>query len=133
MLTGNTTDLTKISHIFQLLGQPARLKILLAIGEHEVCVCHLEVLLKERQAYISQQLIFLKEGGLVDCRREGRNIYYRLTKPGLLDVIRSVTSLSGQSVEGMGKTEPLSGCPCPQCNPGLKDCQSDTDDEMNKE
>lgn len=112
----------KLSQIFHLLGQPARLNILLAIGENEVCVCHLESLLGERQAYISQELMLLKEGGLVDFRREGRNIYYRLSNKDLLDIIQSATHLTGHSFEVLKQTVSLSGCPCPQCNPGMKDC-----------
>ena len=46
----------KLASLFRTMGQAARLRIILAIGEGEACVCHLEAILGYRQAYISQQL-----------------------------------------------------------------------------
>lgn len=120
--TNQLKDSEKFSHFFHLLGQPARLNILLAIGEHEVCVCHLEVLLKERQAYISQQLMLLKEGGLIECRREGRNIYYRLTNKDLLNFLQTSMAFTGLPLAELDQTVPITGCPCPKCTPGVEEC-----------
>ena len=111
-----------MANLFQVLGQTSRLQILFGIGQGEVCVCHLEALLGERQAYISQELMTLKESELVDYRRSGRNIYYHLKDPGLLNQIRNLASHLGRSLPEL-RTEPIPGCPCPQCNPGIKECQ----------
>ncbi len=61
--TNNQTPATAllISNIFRQLSQPSRIEILLAIGEGEACVCHLEAKLGMRQAYISQHLMALRD------------------------------------------------------------------------
>jgi DNA-binding transcriptional ArsR family regulator len=82
-----TPDFAKLADLFSLLGQPSRLQILLLISRGEVCVCHIKAVLGFRQAYISQQLMGLRQGGWVSTRREGRSIYYRLTDPRLMNLI----------------------------------------------
>ncbi len=117
----NTTELTpdeKISRIFRAISTPARLKILTAIGKGEACVCHLETLLDLRQAYISQQLMEMRDAGLLDTRREGRYIFYRLTEPALLNMLIEIGKLFGIPAEEMGtllNTDPLPHCCCPDC------------------
>jgi len=113
-----------LASLFQVLGQTSRLQILFGIGQGEVCVCHLEALLGERQSYVSQELITLKESGLVDYRRSGRNMYYHLKDPEFLNQIRNMASHLGLSLPEPVK-ESIPGCPCPQCNPGNKECRSD--------
>ena len=56
---------SSLSDIFQLLGQPNRLYILLTIARDEACVCHLEAVLGIRQATISQHLMVLRDAGVV--------------------------------------------------------------------
>lgn len=80
----------KISRIFRAISTPARIRILMAIGKGEACVCHLEALLDLRQAYISQQLMEIRDAGLLETRREGRYIFYRLTEPDLLDKLMEI-------------------------------------------
>jgi DNA-binding transcriptional ArsR family regulator len=106
--------------LFRSLGQPTRLEILLAIGAGEACVCHLEVALSQRQAYISQQLMALRSPGLVSARREGRNIFYRLANPDILGFIQEAGRLAGIREEELNfsfNASPLSSCCCPHCAP----------------
>jgi DNA-binding transcriptional ArsR family regulator len=107
----------QISELFKALSQPARVEILLAIGSGEACVCHLEAKLKLRQAYISQHLMALRQAGILDARREGRFVYYRLANPQILEVLRQATFAAGVSAEQvLANTElPNSGCTCPKC------------------
>lgn len=107
----------RVANLFHLLGQPGRLMILLVIGEFEACVCHLEAVLGFRQAYISQQLMVLREAGLVETRREGRNIFYRLSDSRLLEVIRQTALLCGAQdlLRRFEKPVFVSHCPCPHC------------------
>lgn len=109
----------EISKLFRILGQPSHLQILLAIGTGEACVCHLEAGTGWRQAYISQHLMALRSEGLVASRREGRNIYYRLKNPRILDLVRQAAEIVGLSdVEVIpGRLfEPLENCTCPHCS-----------------
>ncbi len=107
-----------VARLFHALGQPARLKILMAIGGGEACVCHLEAALGMRQAYISQQLMALRLDDIVEIRREGRFIYYRLKDPALLRLVGQAANLAGFAQEAlqMGAPTPvLPNCDCPHC------------------
>jgi DNA-binding transcriptional ArsR family regulator len=110
----------KTAHIFHLIGQTGRLEILLAIGGGEACVCHLEAWLGYRQASISQQLMLLRDAGLVNSRRVGKHIFYSLKDPSLVQTILQTASLEGAEpgdlVHFMAPA-PLPGCVCPICNP----------------
>ena len=57
----NISSVQRVSLLMQSIDQPARLQILLAIGEGETCVCHLEATFGWRQAYLSQHLMALRE------------------------------------------------------------------------
>ena len=114
----NRASLDSFAGIFRALCQPVRLEILLAIGTGEACVCHLEAAIGQRQAYISQQLMALREAGIVESRREGRNIYYRVKNLQVLDLIRAAARISSQEQGTIKITGPanLQGeCPCPRC------------------
>jgi ArsR family transcriptional regulator len=87
----------QLTEVFALLGQPARLHILLAIGSEKVCVCQLERLLGSRQAYISQQLMLLREAGLVETERVGRHIFYFIPDRRWLDLVQQAAAI--QAIE----------------------------------
>lgn len=69
-----------MSDVFKALGDPVRLRLfaLLAAGD-EVCVCHLTEALQLPQSTVSRHLAVLRNAGLVDTRRDGKWIHYRLT------------------------------------------------------
>lgn len=98
-----------LSNIFSLLAQPARLQILLVIGNGEACVCHLKAVLGQRQPYISQQLMVLREAGLVIGVREGRNIFYRLADPAVLELVHTAARLAHLDLPEYQIPE-ISGC-----------------------
>ena len=98
-----TSSLTKVSDLFQVLSSETRLEILLAIGDGEACVCHLEADLGYRQAYISQHLMALREAGLLSTRRDGRFIYYRLEKPEIMDMVKLAAQQAGMDVSDIAK------------------------------
>ena len=68
--------------LLKALGEPTRLRsaVLLALNG-ETCVCHLAEALKEADFKISRHLNILKAAGLVEARREGTWMHYRLAKP----------------------------------------------------
>ena len=110
--------------LFKALQHPARLAILDILRSGEQCVCHIEAILGYRQAYISQQLTVLRDAGLVQDRREGWNIYYRVTKPEVYHLIEASLDLLGASMpvsQGYSASIPSpESCPCPKCNPEHK-------------
>ncbi len=108
----------QLSRIFRAISTPIRVQILLAIGAGEACVCHLEALLDLRQAYISQQLMEMRDAGLLDTRREGRYIFYRLAEPRLLDALLELGGLlgiPGAELTALVNGSPLAQCCCPHC------------------
>ena len=103
-----------IGELFESFGSPVRIQILLAIGESETCVCHLENTLGLRQAYISQQLMDLREKGVIASRREGKFVYHRLEKPEYLELIRVAARAMDIPVDGLAP-KGQSVCYCPKC------------------
>jgi DNA-binding transcriptional ArsR family regulator len=69
------------------LAHEARLLILCLLIEEEKSVTEIEKILRLRQPAISQQLARLRVDGLVDARREGKNIFYSLARPEIHAVI----------------------------------------------
>jgi ArsR family transcriptional regulator, arsenate/arsenite/antimonite-responsive transcriptional repressor len=64
---------------FKALGDETRLRILNLLVEREVCVCDIVDILKLGQSKVSRHLTVLRHAGLVDCRRDGMWVFYRLT------------------------------------------------------
>lgn len=106
------TDFENLAQLLQVIGQPARLQILLAIGTDETCVCHLEATFGWRQAYLSQHLMALRKADLLLARRDGRFVHYRLSDPRLLDLIRQAAELQGVELPVL---IPSAECGCPTC------------------
>ncbi len=102
-----------------MIGQPVRIQILLIIGKKEACVCHLESVLGLRQASISQHLMVLRKAGLVTPNRQGRNIYYSLAHPEVVDLLEQAAALAGVQPPDlqMLTMRPMPDCPCRQCIP----------------
>jgi ArsR family transcriptional regulator len=112
----------KLSRLLKTLGQPVRLQILSAIGGGEACVCHLEAILGLRQAYISQHLMALRKAKILQTRREGRFIFYRLQNPKILELIRlagEVTSNAGEIYPMVQEEARAPDCVCPSCTPAV--------------
>lgn len=101
------------AQFFKVLAHPARLAILAILRDGEECVCHMEAYLGLRQAYISQQLAVLRESGLVQDRRDGWNIFYRVTDPQifeLLDLVQRITGIEVPDIHQAGFH-----CTCSRC------------------
>lgn len=104
------------TRLFKALAHPVRLSILEILRDGEQCVCHMEAVLGFRQAYISQHLMVLREAGLVEDRRDGWNVFYRVVKPQVYGVMGAAAGLLGVALEDTRLRKPLA-CPCPKCNP----------------
>lgn len=75
--------------IFGALADATRFRILNLLAEGELCVCDIMQVLKAPQSKISRHLSYLRRAGLVEARKEGLWMYYRLTEPKL-KVLRAV-------------------------------------------
>jgi DNA-binding transcriptional ArsR family regulator len=99
--------ISPLSGLLLTISAPARLEILLIVGAGEACVCYLESRLGYRQAYISQHLMALRQAGLIDSRREGKYVFYRLIKPKIMPLIRQAAEISGVSLPVIQPVSPL--------------------------
>lgn len=72
-------DIQPLTRVFRALGDEMRVRIVALLVHGELCVCHLEQALGLSQPNASRQLGILKGAGIVESRREGTWVYYRLT------------------------------------------------------
>ncbi|MCU1340214.1 MAG: transcriptional regulator [Bryobacterales bacterium] len=78
----------------RLLADPSRIRIVLLLEREELSVAELQEILAMGQSTISTHLAQLKQAGIVEDRRTGKNILYRLkafgngTQEQVLDVLR---------------------------------------------
>ena len=72
-------DLDALTKVYAALADPTRLRILALLRDGEVCVCHLHASLDVPQPTASRHLAYLRKAGLVDARRAGIWMHYRLT------------------------------------------------------
>jgi ArsR family transcriptional regulator len=67
-----------LATVFRALADETRLRILALLRDGEVCVCHIQGGLRLPQPTISRHLAYLRKAGLVEARREGIWMHYRL-------------------------------------------------------
>ena len=70
----------EIASFYSALSDETRLRLLSLMKDGEVCVCHLQGVLKTNQPKISRHLAYLRRAGLVEARRDGKWMHYRLRK-----------------------------------------------------
>ena len=102
------------TQVLKMLAHPTRLQLLNALRDGEECVCHLTAMLNQRQAYISQQLMFLRQAGLLEDRKEGARVYYRIQNARVFDILDAVNTLCGKQDIPL-KPKRIAACPCPKC------------------
>lgn len=73
-----TLNVRFASRFFKALGDETRLRIVALLSHGELCVCHVETALSLSQPNASRQLGVLRNAGIVESRREGSWVYYRL-------------------------------------------------------
>jgi ArsR family transcriptional regulator len=86
----------QLAELFQVLSNPKRLHVLRCVSEREKSVS--EILLCKAftgipQSTVSQNLAALRQQGLVKARKEGTNVFYRLSDPRIADLLSLVSTL----------------------------------------
>lgn len=108
-----------VANLMKALAHPTRLRILRVLEvEGEACVCHLEAKLNLRQAYLSQQLARLREAGLVEDRKDGLNVYYAVSDPGVGRLLGLLVEMGSANLPNDWQDPDLASgaaCPCPKC------------------
>src|SRR5438874_6602712 len=79
----------QILRSLRLLSDPTRVRLLLLLEREELSVAELQEILAKGQSQISTHLAQLKQAGLVEDRRTGKNAFYRLRAPAdLMTLLR---------------------------------------------
>ena len=105
-------NLTVLEGVLKALADGTRLRILTLLRAGEVCVCNIHESLRLPQAKVSRHLAYLRHAGLVEARRDGLWVHYRLATwadPSIQQLVDSavhaVTHLqvSGHDLQRLGK------------------------------
>ena len=76
--TPKVKDLDALTSVYAALADPTRLRILSLLGDGEICVCHIHASLDVPQPTASRHLAYLRKSGLVEARRDGIWMHYKL-------------------------------------------------------
>ncbi len=80
----------RAAELMRSLSHPQRLLVLCALGQGEKSVGQLRQELGIEQVPMSQQLMRLRADGLVEARREGTTVYYRIARGEVLTVVEAL-------------------------------------------
>ena len=78
MTVDDQRGMTARAEIFKALGHPARLAIVVALGDGEQCVCELQELVGSDMSTVSKHLTVLRNVRLVDAEKRGKQVFYSL-------------------------------------------------------
>lgn len=111
--------LDQMAGLFQALGDPTRLRILGLLLTGEVCVCDIHESLAIPQPKASRHLAYLRKAGLVETRREGLWVHYRLAAPtdrvmvAVTDAVRHALTHVGEVTTDARRLQARTNCGLP--------------------
>ena len=118
-----------MDRVFKALADPTRVRILGLLAGGEVCVCHLHESLRLSQPLVSRHLAYLRRAGLVETRKEGLWVHYRLAPVGddvtrtlLNAVYHCVSHLATVAQDGKRLEKKTGCCAAPQPTPTFCCC-----------
>lgn len=79
--------------LLKILANSDRLMLLCHLSQGEYSVGALETQLGIQQPTLSQQLAVLRREGCVETRRDGKQVYYRISSPEALAIIQTLYEL----------------------------------------
>ena len=100
----------KLQSCFQILADANRLRIIKFIGEKEQSVSDIVKAIGLSQPLVSHHLRTLRNGQLLETKRQGAFIYYKLKNKKLLDALGLFAEIAN-SISDAKMTKPLFGCP----------------------
>jgi ArsR family transcriptional regulator len=128
-------DLQVLDQVFKALADPTRIRILGLLTRGEICVCHIHESLRLPQSLVSRHLAYLRRSGLVETRKEGLWVHYRLARrdnvmQAMLDAVYHCVGHLSTVAKDAKRLEKKTGCgavtsPAPR----FACCQSDGDAE----
>ncbi len=70
-------EFSQLADLFKLLGDPTRLRLFWLLCHCEECVLNLAAMMEMSSPALSHHLRILKANGLIDSRRDGKEVYYK--------------------------------------------------------
>lgn len=113
-------QLLAMEGLFKALADATRLRILGLLLTGEVCVCDIHESLKIPQPKASRHLAYLRQAGLVDTRRDGLWIHYRLAKladpvlTAIVDAVRHALTHTETVQRDAERLQKRTGCCVPK-------------------
>ena len=95
--------LTQAAEVIKCLGHPLRLRILEALEGGEQTVTALQDYTKASQSAVSQQLATLRARNVVDSRREGAHVFYRIIEPKVTAILGCIRTCNLSEPRGARK------------------------------
>jgi ArsR family transcriptional regulator, arsenate/arsenite/antimonite-responsive transcriptional repressor len=87
-----------LTKLFRALADETRLRIVALLSHGELCVCHIENALELSQPNVSRHLGILRMANIVDARRDGTWVYYKLAEQEhepVQEILATLTSAFG--------------------------------------
>lgn len=86
----------RASLLFKALGDETRLKIVCALSQGEMCVCDLAQVLGASVSAVSHQLSTLRRAGLITFRRNGKEVFYKISDGHVAKVLEMGIAHAGE-------------------------------------
>jgi ArsR family transcriptional regulator len=86
-LIGKSDNIRQASEAMQAMAHPLRLKILCLVGNQELSVLEIVEAVGTTQSNVSQHLGVLRGHGLLESRKDGTKVFYRIPDPRVLRMI----------------------------------------------
>jgi ArsR family transcriptional regulator, arsenate/arsenite/antimonite-responsive transcriptional repressor len=87
-------------NIMSALSDPNRLRLLMSLSKRELCVCNLVEFIGLADSTVSKHMSILRQAGLVDARKKGRWVYYRIADNTTSPVAKRVIELASEHLSG---------------------------------
>jgi DNA-binding transcriptional ArsR family regulator len=92
------------SDFLKAISQPTRLKILYFLRKGERCACEILPQIGEDQSNVSRHLNHLKDAGILEARREGVSVHYRIKDKRVFAILNLVDELITLQIREKAKT-----------------------------
>jgi ArsR family transcriptional regulator len=88
------------AEIIQAAAHPIRLAIIEYLGRGEQCVCDIVTHVDAQRSNVSRHLALMLKAGVLECRKDGLKIFYRLKTTCILDFLGCVDKVLRHRIEG---------------------------------
>jgi len=80
----------QVAEVLKAVAHPVRLQIVELLETNEMCVGDIVEALGGKQAVTSQQLNMMRDKGVLECRRDGTKVFYRIENKNVIKLLHCV-------------------------------------------